>query len=66
MTERIDWNEQRDVGMTCDGVVKLSFEVYDQSRRRITLFSAGHVASATIHCVLPLECRLTCIDARAE
>jgi xanthine dehydrogenase accessory factor len=62
----VEWNLQRDVGMTCGGVVKLFFETYNHSPWQITIFGAGHVAAAVIHCLLPLECRITCIDPRRE
>ncbi|MBA3481640.1 MAG: xanthine dehydrogenase accessory protein XdhC [Pirellulales bacterium] len=62
----VEWNLQRDVGMTCGGVVKLFFETYNHCQWQIVLFGAGHVAAAVIHCLLPLECRITCIDPRRE
>jgi len=62
----VEWNLQRDVGMTCGGMVKLFFETYNHSPWQIVLFGAGHVAAAVIHCLLPLECRITCIDPRHE
>jgi xanthine dehydrogenase accessory factor len=61
-----EWNLQRDVGMTCGGVVKLYFETYNHSQWQVVIFGAGHVAAAVIHCLLPLECRVTCIDPRSE
>jgi xanthine dehydrogenase accessory factor len=64
-SELVEWNLQRDVGMTCGGVVKLFFETYNHSQWHIVLFGAGHVAAAVIHCLLPLECRVTVIDPRA-
>lgn len=64
--ELVEWNLQRDVGMTCGGVLKLFFEAYNHSQWQIVLFGAGHVAAAVVHCLLPLECRVTCIDPRAE
>src|SRR5689334_3891168 len=42
--ELVEWNLQRDVGMTCGGVVKLFFEAYNHSQWQIVLFGAGHVA----------------------
>jgi xanthine dehydrogenase accessory factor len=63
-SEFVEWNLQRDVGMTCGGVVKLFFETYNHSQWEIAIFGAGHVAAAVIHCLLPLECRITCIDPR--
>jgi xanthine dehydrogenase accessory factor len=65
-SELVEWNLQRDVGMTCGGVVKLFFEMYNQSPWQIAIFGAGHVAAAVIHCLLPLECRIRCIDPRRE
>jgi xanthine dehydrogenase accessory factor len=62
----VEWNLQRDVGMTCGGVVKLYFEAYNHSQWQIAIFGAGHVAAAVVHCLLPLECRITCIDPREE
>jgi xanthine dehydrogenase accessory factor len=65
-TEFVEWNLQRDVGMTCGGAVKLYFETYNHSQWQIVIFGAGHVAAAVIHCLAPLECRITCIDPRQE
>jgi xanthine dehydrogenase accessory factor len=62
----VEWNLQTDVGMTCGGVVKLFFETYNHSQWQIVIFGAGYVAAAVVHCLLPLECRITCIDPRAE
>ena len=62
----VEWNLQRDVGMTCGGVVKLFFESYNLHDWQIVIFGAGHVAQALVHCLLGLDCRVTCIDSRAE
>jgi xanthine dehydrogenase accessory factor len=62
----VEWNLQRDVGMTCGGVVKLYFETYNHAQWQIALFGAGHVAGAVVHCLAPLECRITCFDPRQE
>lgn len=62
----VEWNLQRDVGMTCGGVVRLFFELYNQGEWQIAIFGAGHVAAAVIDALLPLPCRITCIDPRAE
>jgi xanthine dehydrogenase accessory factor len=62
----VQWNLQRDVGMTCGGVVKLFFEAYNHSQWQIVVFGAGHVAAAVIHCLVLLECRIVCIDPRQE
>jgi len=60
----VDWNLQRDVGMTCGGAVKLLFESYNHCPWQIAIFGAGHVAAATVACLLPLDCRVTVIDSR--
>ena len=65
-TRLLEWNLQRDVGMTCGGVVKLFCELYNHNQWQIVIFGAGHVAAAVIHCLLPLPCRITCIDSRRE
>jgi xanthine dehydrogenase accessory factor len=64
--ELVEWNLKRDVGMTCGGSVKLFFETYNHSDWRIAVFGAGHVASAVVECLAPLDCHVTCIDSRAE
>jgi xanthine dehydrogenase accessory factor len=66
LTELVEWNLKRDVGMTCGGSVKLFFETYNHSDWRIVVFGAGHVASAVVDCLGRLDCHVTCIDPRAE
>jgi xanthine dehydrogenase accessory factor len=62
----VDWNLQRDVGMTCGGVVKLLFEAYNFRDWRVIVFGAGHVAQALVRLLLLLECRVVCIDPRED
>jgi len=62
----VDWNLQRDVAMTCGGVVKLLFEAYNFRDWRIVIFGAGHVAQALVRLLLLLECRVLCIDPRED
>ena len=62
----VEWNLQRDVGMTCGGVVKLFFEAYNVDDWHVVVFGAGHVAQALVSCLLQLDCRITCIDGRSE
>ncbi len=62
----VEWNLQRDVGMTCGGVVKLYFEAYNVRAWRIVVFGAGHVAQALIRCLLEMECQVVCIDPRPD
>lgn len=62
----VEWNLQRDVGMTCGGVVQLFFEIYNHGEWQIAIFGGGHVAAAVIAALLPLPCRIVCIDPREE
>ena len=62
----VEWNLQRDLGMTCGGAVKLLLECYNLRRWQIVVFGAGHVAQALIRCLLNLDCQITCVDPRAE
>ena len=62
----VEWNLQRDVGMTCGGTVKLFFEGFNLHRWRIVIFGAGHVAQALTRCLLNLDCQIVCIDSRPE
>lgn len=62
----VEWNLQRDVGMTCGGVVQLLFETYNVRPWRVVIFGAGHVAQALVRCLLLVECRVVCVDARDE
>jgi xanthine dehydrogenase accessory factor len=65
-TKFIQWNLQRDVGMTCGGAVKLYFESYNVGRWRIWVFGAGHVANALVNVLVHLDCHVTCVDPRQE
>ncbi len=62
----VDWNLQRDVGMTCGGVVKLFFETFNLRRWHVVVFGAGHVAQALVRGLLQLDCHITCVDPRQE
>ena len=66
LRQLVDWNLQRDVGMTCGGVVKLFFEAYNVDDWHIVVFGAGHVAQALVRCLLQLDCRITCVDGRPD
>jgi len=65
-TQLVEWNLQRDVGMTCGGVVKLYFEAYNHRTWRIVVFGAGHVAQALIRCLVEMECQIVCVDPRPD
>ncbi len=62
----VEWNLQRDVGMTCGGVVKLYFEAYNVRPWRVVVFGAGHVAQALVRVLMQLDCQVLCIDSREE
>ena len=62
----VQWNLNRDIGMSCGGSVKLYFERYNTNPWRIMIFGAGHVAQALIPLLLKLDCQLTCYDTRRE
>jgi xanthine dehydrogenase accessory factor len=62
----VQWNLNKDVGMTCGGIVKLYFESHNVGRWRIVIFGAGHVANALITLLQHFDCAITCIDPREE
>ena len=60
------WSLEKDIGMTCGGIVRVYFETFNVTRWNIVVFGAGHVANALIELLLKLDCRITCIDPREE
>ncbi len=62
----IEWNLQRDVGMTCGGVVRLFFEAYNLTTWPIVIFGAGHCSQALVRLLLTMRCQITVIDPREE
>ena len=65
-TKFVQWNLNRDIGMSCGGSVKLYFERFNSNPWQIMIFGAGHVAQALIPLLLSLDCELTCYDTRRE
>lgn len=65
-TRFAQWNLNKDVGMTCGGIVKLYFEAHNAGRWRIVIFGAGHVAQALATLLVHFDCHLTVIDPRPE
>ncbi len=62
-----EWNLQKDIGMSCGGVVSLFFEIHNLAKIwNIVLFGAGHVSQELARVLLRLECQLTCVDSRPE
>ena len=60
------WSLEKDIGMTCGGIVRVYFEAFNVMRWNIVVFGAGHVAQALVPLLLTMDCRVTCIDTRAE
>ncbi|PYQ50930.1 MAG: xanthine dehydrogenase accessory protein XdhC [Acidobacteria bacterium] len=65
-TQFAQWNLNKDVGMTCGGIIKLYFESHNVGRWRIVIFGAGHVANALITMLQHFDCTISCIDPREE
>jgi xanthine dehydrogenase accessory factor len=63
----VSWTLKGDVGMTCGGSVKFYFEPhFGAGPWDIAVFGAGHVAQALIPVLVPLPCKVTCVDGRPE
>ena len=62
----VQWNLNKDIGMTCGGSVKLYFEAFNAGRWNIVMFGAGHVGQALAAILVGLDCSLTVIDPRRE
>lgn len=62
----VQWNLNKDIGMTCGGSVKLYFEAFNAGTWEIVVFGAGHVAQALIASLIHLDCRITCVDPRPD
>jgi xanthine dehydrogenase accessory factor len=63
-TRFAQWSLEKDIGMTCGGSVKVYFETYNTRAWHITVFGAGHCATALIELLVKLDCRITCVDPR--
>jgi xanthine dehydrogenase accessory factor len=64
----VSWTLKGDVGMTCGGSVKFYLEPHPAggSGWPIVIFGAGHIVQALVPVLLPLPCRLTVCDPRAD
>src|SRR5688500_17096405 len=60
------WSLEKDIGMTCGGIVRVYFEAFNVTRWNIVVFGAGHCANALMDTLTKLDCRVTCIDPREE
>lgn len=65
-TRFFQWSLEKDIGMTCGGIVRVYFEAFNVTRWNIVVFGAGHVSNALMKILLDLDCRVTCIDPREE
>jgi len=65
-TKFFQWSLEKDIGMTCGGIVRVYFEAFNVTRWNIVIFGAGHCANALIDMLVKLDCRVTCIDPRPE
>jgi len=65
-TRYFQWSLEKDIGMTCGGIVRVYFEAFNVTRWNIVVFGAGHVAQSLIEMLLKLDCRVTCFDTREE
>jgi xanthine dehydrogenase accessory factor len=63
----VDWNLQKDIGMTCGGVVSFFFELYQSKNPfHIAVFGAGHIAQEFVRLLITLDCKVDCFDQRPE
>ena len=65
-TRFFQWSLEKDIGMTCGGIVRVYFEAFNVTRWNVVVFGAGHVANALVDLLLRLDCRVTCLDTREE
>lgn len=66
VTATTDWSLKADVGMTCGGRVALYYEAQNLATWKINIFGAGHVTAAVTRALGNLQCKVTCIDPRAD
>lgn len=65
--ELVDWNLQKDIGMTCGGVVSFFFELFEVDHPfHVAVFGAGHIAQEFVPLLLKLDCRVSCFDSRQD
>ena len=62
----VEWNLQRDIGMTCGGAVRLLFHVRRFSAWTIAIFGAGHIVQALVPLLQTLDASVLCFDSRPE
>lgn len=65
-TRFFQWSLEKDIGMTCGGIVRVYFEAFNVTRWNIVVFGAGHCAQELVQTLAKLDCRVTCYDTREE
>lgn len=61
-----EWNLQKDIGMTCGGVVRIFLEAHRPNAWILAVFGAGHVSQALVPLLTSLPCQIYCWDPRPE
>lgn len=61
-----EWNLQKDIGMTCGGVVTFFFELFHHTAWQVAIFGAGHVSQALTRVLAELDCRVDVFDTRPD
>lgn len=64
--QTVEWNLQRDIGMTCGGMVTFLFERFHRNAWNIVIFGAGHVSQSLARLLATLACRVTVYDTRPD
>lgn len=62
----VEWNLQKDIGMTCGGVAHFLFEIFQFASWPIAVFGAGHVSQALTRLLASLNCSVQVYDTRPE
>jgi xanthine dehydrogenase accessory factor len=62
----VEWNLQRDIGMTCGGAVRLLFHARRFASWPIAIFGAGHIVQALVPLLQTLDAMIVCFDTRPE
>jgi xanthine dehydrogenase accessory factor len=62
----VEWNLQRDIGMTCGGAVRLLFHARRFASWPIAIFGAGHIVQALVPLLQTLDASISCHDPRPE
>ena len=65
-TQTHDYPLGATLGQCCGGFVTLLFESVLQPLLHITIFGAGHVGRAIVHCLANIPCQVTWVDSREQ